>query len=429
MNLRRLVMKEIKLKGLNETIYYDECSSGLPVFMWVREKGKGYYATLSVKYGSIDTEFKIGNKNYEVPNGVAHFLEHLNFKDKDGEDVQNFYQQNGSDVNAFTTFNYTSYEVYGSDKLKENLEYLLDFVMTPKFNKRMVQDEKNIIVEENKMDLDNPSNLLYYGTFRNVFKNDKHRNYITGVKEDILATNLSDIMLVFESFYHPANMFLVITGNFNPYEVINIVKENQDEKEVLEWVNPKKKLVHEPSKVVQAYEEVKANVEVPKIRIALKIPRKSFKEKNDYKLRVMLNLLIHSNFGPTSDLYEDLISKDLVVRLGGEKSIIGDYVFLFLNVISKYPDEVVPILKEALATISMDEKVLSRKLHSAIANMVLSYDDITDVNMNIQEQIMNYGNVLDNTKEVLESITLEDIDHVIQSITTKEMAIVVLKNN
>lgn len=421
-------MKEIKLKNLNETIYYDECDSGLPIFLWVREKGKGYYATLSVKYGSLDTAFRVGNKNYEVPNGVAHFLEHLNFQNSNGEDAQTFFQKNGSDVNAFTTFNYTSYEVYGSDHLRENLNQLLDFVMTPSFNKKMVQNEKNIIVEENKMDLDNPSNLLYYGCFQSLFKYDKHQNYITGTKEDILATKLEDIELVFQNFYHPENMFLVVTGNFNPYEVASIVKENQNNKEFAPYPNPKKKTVKEPSKVVNNFCSKVANVEIPKIRMGVKVPRKNFKEKNDLKLRVIMSLILNSNFGPTSDLYEELLSKDLIVTLNGEKSIIGDYVLFFLNVESKYPDEVIPILENALKHLTIDEKELKRKLHSFIASLVLSYDDITEVNMSIQEQIMNYDTIIANKKEVYESITLQDVQDFIKSFSVKEMSTVVLKS-
>lgn len=419
-------MKEIKLKGLNETIYYDECENGLPIFMWVREKGKGYYLTLSVKYGSLDTEFKIGSKSYQVPNGVAHFLEHLNFKDGQGENAQDFFQKNGSDVNAFTTFQYTSYEVYGSECLKEDLDYLLHFVMTPYFNKKMVMNEKNIIVEENKMDLDNPSNHLYYGTYQNVFHVDKHRNYITGSKEDILNTSLEDIELIFHTFYHPSNMFLVVTGNFNPYEVVKVVKENQNRFEIPKWVNPKRKLVKEPVKIVKDYEKIVANVEIPKIRMAVKIPRKSFLEKDDVKLRIMLSLIMNNNFGPTSYLYEELISKDLILGMSGSKSIIGDYVLLFLNAETKYPEEIVPILKEAFRNLKMDEKELVRKLHSSIANMVLAYDDITNVNTGIQEQIMNYGRIIDNKKEICESIRLQDIKKTIEHIKIKEMAIVVL---
>lgn len=421
-------MKEIKLKGLNETIYCDKCASGLPIYMWVREKGKGYYATLSVKYGSVDTEFKVGNKNYSVPNGVAHFLEHLNFNEEEGANASDFYQQNGSDVNAFTTFNYTSYEVYGSDYLKENLNHLLDFVMTPYFTKKMVQNEKSIIVEENKMDLDNPGNQLYYGTYANLFKVDKHQNYITGTKEDIMATTLEDLNLVFEHFYHPSNMFLIVTGHFNPYEVATIIKENQNAKDFPKYKKPKKKELKEPAKVVEQYEEKEANVEIPKMRLALKIPRKSFKEPDDFKLRFLLTLILNSNFGPTSDLYDSLMTKDLIVSLGAERSIIGDYVLLFLNVETKYPDEVLPILKKALKNLSMTEKELMRKLHSAIANMVLSYDDITDVNTGIQEQLMNYGKIIDNKKDICEAITLDDIKETLRSISTKEMAVVVLKN-
>ena len=420
-------MKEIELKGLQETVYYDITDHGLPIILWVNQKVKSYYMTLSVKYGSLDTEFKIGNKNYSVPNGVAHFLEHLNFQEEHGEDAQTFYQKNGSDVNAFTTFQYTSYEVYGNDCLKENLIHLLDFVLTPVFHKKMVQNEKNIIVEENKMDLDNPGNVLYYGTFQNLFKNDKHKNYITGTKEDILNTTLEDIELAYHTFYHPSNMFFVITGNFNPYEVATIVKDHLKEKEFLPWKNPKRKELREPSKIIKSYEEITGNVEIPKIRIGIKIPRKAFREKSDYKLRLMLAFLLNSNFGPTSDLYEELLTKDLIVSISGEKSIIGSYVLLFLNVETKYPDEVLPILKQALKNLKMNDKTLKRKLHSSLANMVLSYDDITEVNMSLQEQIMNYGEVLANQRELFESITLKEVKEVIHSISCKEMAVVVLK--
>ena len=77
----------------------------------------------------------------------------------------------------------------------------------------------------------------------------------------------------------------------------------------------------------------------------------------------------------------------------------------------------------------IDEKTLVRKLHSAIANMVLSFDDITEVNMNLQEQIMNYGQVLEDQKQIFESIQLQDVEAVLKELKFKEMAVVVLKNN
>ena len=60
-------MKEIKLKGIDEVIYYDECENGLPIYMLVNDKVNNFYMTLSVKYGSIDTEFKTkDNEEYII---------------------------------------------------------------------------------------------------------------------------------------------------------------------------------------------------------------------------------------------------------------------------------------------------------------------------------------------------------------------------
>ena len=61
-------VKEIVLDGLDEKIYEYTTKCGLKVYMWVNEKVNGCFASLSVKYGSIHTKFKVGKKVYTVPN-------------------------------------------------------------------------------------------------------------------------------------------------------------------------------------------------------------------------------------------------------------------------------------------------------------------------------------------------------------------------
>ena len=133
-------MQEINLKGLNETIYYDECPNGLKVYMWVKKSLNTFYGTLSVKYGSIYNSFKIGNKTYEVPKGIAHFLEHVKFNEDKGLTAHDFYYKTGCDTNAFTTFHYTNYQVLGSDNPTLNVLHLLDFVQNPYFTKSIVSN-------------------------------------------------------------------------------------------------------------------------------------------------------------------------------------------------------------------------------------------------------------------------------------------------
>ena len=117
-------MKEIKLEKTNESYYYGVSDIGLPVYFWVSDKVSNYYITLNVKFGSVDTEFKVGNnkKMLKVPNGTAHFLEHVKFNMAEGVSAFDEFTKLGSNPNAFTTFDYTCYMVSNSNKFNENLK-------------------------------------------------------------------------------------------------------------------------------------------------------------------------------------------------------------------------------------------------------------------------------------------------------------------
>ena len=226
-------MEELELKGLNEKIYVYKTKCGLPVYMWVNEKVSSMYASLSVKYGSIHTKFKIGKKIYEVPNGIAHFLEHIKFNIDEETTAHDEFYKFGGDANAFTTFDYTSYIVFATNNKKENLEELLNFVYNPFFTKKSVAKEKGIIVEESNMGLDDPYNVVFFHTLLNVLQKSKYRNTITGTPDEVNSISLEDVKLVYDHFYHPENMFLTLTGNFNPYEMASLVEATSDFKDEL----------------------------------------------------------------------------------------------------------------------------------------------------------------------------------------------------
>lgn len=421
-------MQEIEIKGLDEKIYYEVLDNGLPVYMWVNNRVNSFYITLSVKYGSIHTEFKKekNSKVIKVPQGIAHFMEHIKFNEKGDKTANDFFDKLGSDINAFTTFEYTNYQVYSTSNFKENLDHLLEFAMTPYFTKSMISKEKNIIIEEAKMYQDNPYNRLYFGMYKNLFHNSKYKKELVGEVEDIKKINLDDIKLIFDTFYHPQNMFLVITGNFNPYEAMQIIKDNQKKKKFKEYKEPIIVNKKEPEKVVVDYEEKEANIEIPKIKISLKIPKKNFKIKDEMKLRILLSILMNCNFGSSTDFYEELFEKELVSSIGFSRSIIEDYVILTLNVESKYPDEVLPILKEKLENLEVSEDTLKRRIRANIATMVLGYDSIDTINEDIQDDLIVYGKIINNLKDIYASITLEDATSVLNNITTKNMATIVM---
>ena len=221
-------------------------------------------------------------------------------------------------------------------------------------------------------------------------------------------------------------MFMVVTGNVEPYDIIKLVEDNLKEKKLPTYKNPKTKKYREESKIVNSYTELEGNVLSSKVKMSVKTPISAFKNIDDVELRLMTSLIIKSNFGPTSDLKEDLMEKNLINYMSANRSIIGDYLIMTITIETNYPKEVIKEIKEQLKKLEITEENLKRKINASIASMVLMYDDIINVNSSIQEEILSYGTIIDNLKEHLENISLEKVNKVIKKIDVKNLAITVL---
>lgn len=421
-------MKEITLKGIDEKIYYDKCDNGLPIYMVVNDKVNNFYLTLSVKYGSVDTEFKVkGDKKYKkVHDGVAHFLEHVNFNEGDGLTAHDYFNNLGSSINAFTTFDFTSYEVFAYDNFELNLNHLLDYVQKPYFTKELTEKEKGIICEEVKMGKNNPGHKLYYGMNKALYKKDKRRNYVTGDVLDVEAITEKELEMVYKTFYHPENMFLVITGNFNPSEAVGIVKENQARKKFPTYLKPLRKRDKEPNTVNDKYQEIEANVEIPKVKMCYKMPKSLFKKYDDRLVNVYLSIILRNNFGSTSYLREELLESELVVSIGAGRDIFNNVVTLEVNMETKYPSEVVPKIEEKMHNLTLNEDDLQRRIRCNIAALINDYDDIEYVNSDISDQLITYGNVADNMYEMYNNLKLDEALDIIKLLDLNNSSTIVL---
>ncbi len=418
-------MEVIELKGLNEKIYYHVTKEGLPIYMWVNEKVKSTFMTLSVKYGSIHTKFKIGKKTYEVPNGTAHFLEHIKFNMEDGITAHDEFYKLSGDANAFTTFNYTSYLVFATENKKENLNLLLDFVYNPYFTKKLVNKEKGIIVEEANMGADDAYTQIFFHSLENVFQKYNYRNIITGTKEDINAITLEDVKNIYDTFYHPKNMFLCLTGNFNPYEMVKIVEENLAKKDFIEYQNPEVIVENEPKKVNKKYFQEQLNLTYPMIKYQIKIPLKDIMGKDDdlMNLKTLVNLLLNINFGSTSDFKDELTNLGLITGLYYSCDSYLDYLVISINATTNYKDEVLKRIKDKFKSLEVNEKDFKRKKNACIATLILDYEDVESVNMRMQDEILNYGGIRDDFKDMLEGENVKELESLISKISLDNVSI------
>lgn len=406
-------MEELELKGLNEKIYVYHTKCGLPIYMWVNEKVSSMYASLSVKYGSIHTKFKIGKKTYEVPNGIAHFLEHVKFNIDEETTAHDEFYKLGGDANAFTTFDYTSYIVFATNNKKENLEELLNFVYNPFFTKKCISKEKGIIVEEANMGLDDPYSIVFFHSLLNTLQKSKYRNTITGTPDDVTSITLEDVKLVYDTFYHPENMFLTLTGNFNPYEMACLVEDNLSKKKFGKYLNPIIIKENEPKKVTTKYKEEYINVTYPRLKFSIKMDMSRFKNYSSLELKILTSLLFNINFGATSDFKDELMEKGLIQNMNVTCDVYDDTFVVTINVISNFKEEIIKKVKEKLENLSISELDFKRKKNATIATLILDYEDLENVSYRIQDDVLNNGGIVTNLKEILEDETIDDLKNII----------------
>src|SRR3954466_11613071 len=254
-------MEKIEFNQIQEEIYHEKLENGLEVFILPKKGFNKTYATFTTKYGSIDNHFMPLEKSefLKVPDGIAHFLEHKLFEKEDGDVFQQFSKQ-GASANAFTSFTRTAYLFSSTSNVEQNLETLMDFVQEPYFSEKTVEKEKGIIGQEITMYDDNPDWRLYFGLIQNLYRNHPVKIDIAGTIESISHITKDWLYECYNTFYHPSNMLLFITGPVDPESFMNQVKENQSKKDYKDMPEIKRKFETEPSQAAEKKQVLEMNV-------------------------------------------------------------------------------------------------------------------------------------------------------------------------
>ena len=124
--------------------------SGLTVIVRPMPGYSGTHVIYATRFGSIDRDFRLDDKEVHLPAGVAHFLEHKMFEDQDGDAFAKF-AKTGANANAFTAFDRTCYLFTATEQLDESLDVLLEMVGKPYFTQQTIVKEQGIIGQEIKM--------------------------------------------------------------------------------------------------------------------------------------------------------------------------------------------------------------------------------------------------------------------------------------
>lgn len=424
-------MKTIKLNNMDEVIYYKRMNNGLDVYLYNKEDSSNNYVTFTTKFGSIYNEFvPIGkSKMIKVPHGVAHFLEHKVFAQEEGPQPEEFFASSGTICNAYTTFKNTTYLFSGPSDLKKNINFLLDYVQTPYFTEDNVNSEKGIITQEIHMCDDNPSDVMYEHIRKNVFYNNPFKDSIIGTVKDINSITEETLFTCYNTFYHPENMFLVVTGNFNPDEIMNTIEKNQSEKNFDKLDKIEVKKYKEKDNVVKEKEIIKQNTEVSKVSYNIKISLNDI-DVSKRKYNIYLFIIFSVLFDDTS-LFDEEVKRENIITNSLYINILNCDSHALVSLINETDNyaKLISKIDDKLKNIDISNEDLERKKKVLISNELVSFENLEVINEMIIDNIIFDNHVEENMIDLLKSLNKEELDNIVSNLDLSNKAIVILKSD
>lgn len=423
-------MEIINITGIDEKLYYEKLPNGLEVYLFPMLRRHRSAVKFMTKFGGKDVEFVPydGTEMIKVREGVAHFLEHRLCTDKHGRDLFDFYAKSGAWFNATTSSYTTSYHFDCTINLIDNLIYLLDSIQDADFKEEDIEKEKGIIEQEIKRKKNNSYTLLYEESVNNTFWNYPIRNKTLGNIDDIMNINKEMLTLCYKTFYQPHNMALIVTGNFDVDGLITEIRKNQSSKTFL----PKKEIIlkeyEEPNTVPREYSEIIHSVDVPKLRMKIKVPLHELKKLPNYDLYIGITFMV--NFGSTSLFVERMKQKGYMgYNLGMNFGEQAGYVIITINYEGDSFKEIESEIKKVLTNLTVNEEELERYKKVYISNEVIAFEGVTGARDYFEYMLTEYGKIINDEMGRTKTLNLSELKDVVDCLNLSNISTTILRPN
>ena len=416
-------MQVIENNKIKEKIYIEKLENGLNIIVFPKKTRKKYI-TWSANFGSIDNKFFSG-ENEEltvVPDGIAHYLEHKLFEQENGKNSLDVLTTIGVEANAYTTNDHTAFLYECTDNFDEALDEFMNYVQNPYFTDENVEKERGIIEQEIMMYDDYPEWAIYMNLMKAMYKNNEINIDTAGTKETIAEIDKDKLYKIYNSFYKPENMILVVCGDFEPEEIINKLKS----KITMKGGDFKTKRVYneEPNEIVEKYVEKNMDISMPLLMIGYKdINFKEDKVKRDLGIGILENLL----FNKSTKLFEFLYENGKIIS---EPNIDYEFSKTFAHVLIEFKTNFV---EEVTETVSREielfkengikEEDFERAKKKIYGDLVRAYNDVSTIAPEIVQDYFLGINSFDYFEE-FNTITREYVQDLLNEIFVESRKVV-----
>ncbi|HBE02722.1 MAG: hypothetical protein A2096_17495 [Spirochaetes bacterium GWF1_41_5] len=176
---------------------------------------------LWIKTGSINEENLLGS-------GVSHYTEHCLFlgtgkRPEEGRISRELESYGAADLNAHTSFEHTAFHFTVSDKfISEGLDILSDMVFHSRFPASACEREKNVILSEMDMSIDDPERIMNEIFFSEIYNTHYYRIPVIGFRDIFSGLKHQELTAYYKQHYTPDHTVLAAVGNFTTGALLDL---------------------------------------------------------------------------------------------------------------------------------------------------------------------------------------------------------------
>ena len=426
------VIENLKVK---EKLYIEKLENGLTVMIVPKKDIQKKYIIWGTNYGSNDNKFIVPGeeKITEVPNGVAHFLEHKLFEQENGTNSLDVLTALGVNANAYTTNDHTAYLFECTDNFYEAMDELMDYVQHPYFTDENVEKEKGIISQEIRMYDDYPEWRVYLNAIQAMYHNNPIKIDITGTIKTISKIDKEILYKCYNTFYNPSNMAMVVCGDFDPEKLLEEIKNRLIEKKA----NGEIKRISEPEEdsIVQEKIEQKLEVSKPIYTIGIKgaLPNTTLENKNEIvKRHLCIEILLNLILGRSSELYKKLYNEGIIFGSPSLDHEFGKtYDHILITGQATNPDKLYEDFKNEIKKVKqngINKEDFERIKKMVYGAYVKEYDDVTDIARMFLSDYFKGINSFDYLEEI-QGINVEYATQVLKNVFKEEKMVISIVRN
>ena len=367
-------------------------------------------------------------------NGISHFVEHMVFKGTTSRSAQQIAREVdtiGGNLDAFTGKEMVCFNIRVLDEnVPPALEVLSDLVLHPTFTPEDLDREKGVILEEIKMDEDNPDYLVNEVWTQNFWKGDALGRPILGTAKTVSSFNQPALFDFYAGQFTPQNMVFSAAGNLEHDAFVAQVEKQFSSLAAGSEVATQKM----PAPQATPHITLKRKKALEQVQFCLGVPAPPVNDSRRYAV-YLLNTMLGG--GMSSRLFQTIREdQGLAYSIYSEMNPFRDTgsLCVYAGTSVANTQKVLQLTLQELRRLkeeTVSDVELKRAKDQLKSNMVIGLESSGSRMANLARQQMYFGRFfgVDEIMEQIESVTTTDVQDLARELFQPEsMALTLLGN-